>query len=74
MSDEALLSNGGNQLALACKNRASGKAASATGKGAILGVEQPIIGAKGAVKPERVVKACGLHFTLEDRSTMRNQG
>ena len=74
MPNETFLCNGRNQLALARKNRTSCKAAGAACKGTVLCIEQPFIRAEGAVKPERMIKACRLHFALKDGSAMGDQG
>jgi len=73
MPDQAFLRNGSHKDAIAGEDRAAGKTACAAGKGAVLRVKKPFIGAEGAVEPERVIEACGLNFTLENSAAMGNE-
>ena len=65
-AQQALLGHGGHQRAVAGEDETAGEAAGPGKIGAVVGVEQPVVGAKRAVKPERVVEAWpGLLGTVE---------
>ncbi len=66
VADQPLLGHGGGQLAVLGKNPADAQSPGLAGAGAVDGVKQPLVHAKGAVEPHGVVQAGHLHFRLPE--------
>src|SRR5690606_15384844 len=56
-ADEPLLHHGRHQRAVPGEHEAPGQPATAAGVGAVLGVEQPVVGPERPVEPHGVVEA-----------------
>ncbi len=73
LAQQALLRDGSHQCAVARKDQPAGETARAVEIGAVLGIEQPIIGAERPMKPERVVEARRHDVLLEHRASVGDQ-
>src|SRR5262249_16326021 len=62
---QAFLADRGDKRAVARENETAGEAARAGKIGAVLGEEEPRVGTKRTVKPQRVIEACGHDLLLE---------
>src|SRR5215467_13863519 len=73
LPQQPLLSHGGNERSVPGKNETTGKAARTREIRAVMGVEQPFVCSKRAVKPKRVIEACRHQALFEHGAPMRDQ-
>src|SRR5713226_4975613 len=74
LADQSLLRDRRHQRSIARKYQAARQSARTRCVRGVLGIEQPLVGAEGTVKPQRMVEARGLNRFLEDGAAVRNEG
>ncbi len=71
-TQQAFLRNAGNELARAAVDQAAGEPARPAAVRAVLRIEQPVVGAKGPMKPKRMIEAGDLDVGVEQRAAVRD--